>query len=93
MGLNLSNLQIAAGPGLNAGDVQDMATALREGIAARAAPQVPTGEVEMDEVRVAAGRKGNPAAVQKKTARDAATGSRARADAEPLRRKNHLYSA
>ena len=66
MGLNLSNLQIAAGPGLNAGDVQDMATALREGIAARAAPQVLSGEVEMDEVYVVAGRKGNPAAVQKK---------------------------
>ena len=72
MGLNLSNLQIAAGPGLNAGDVQDMATALREGIAARAArtlraaPQVLSGEVEMDEVHVVAGHKGNPAAVQKK---------------------------
>ena len=72
MGLNLSNLQIAAEPGLNAGDVQDMATALREGIAVRAArtlraaPQVLSGEVEMDEVHVVAGHKGNPAAVQKK---------------------------
>ena len=72
MGLNLSNLQIAAGPGLNAGDVQDMATALREGIAVRAArtlraaPQVLSGEVEMDEVHVVSDHKGNPAAVQKK---------------------------
>ena len=74
MGLNLSNLQIAAELGLNPGDVQEMAAALREGIAARATPQVLSGEVEIDEVDVVAGHKGNPAAVEKKAARAAATG-------------------
>ena len=74
MGLNLSNLQIAAELGLNPGDVQEMAAALREGIAARATPQVLSGEVEIDEVYVVAGHKGNPAAVEKKAARAAATG-------------------
>jgi hypothetical protein len=47
---------------------------LRQGLAAKAPPVVLSGEVEIDEVYVVAGHKGNPAAVQKKAARDDATG-------------------
>ena len=74
MGLNLSNRQIAHELGLNESDVQEMTTHLREGLAAKAPPVVLSGEVEIDEVYVVAGHKGNPAAVQKKAARDDATG-------------------
>lgn len=73
MGLNLSNQQIAHELGLNASDVQDMTTHLRQGLAAKTPPVVLSGEVEIDEVYVNAGHKGNPAAVQKKVARGGAT--------------------
>jgi hypothetical protein len=60
---------------LNANDVQDMTTHLRQGLAAKAPAPVLSGEVEIeiDEVYVTAGHKGNPAAVQKKAARGDAT--------------------
>jgi hypothetical protein len=73
MGLNLSNRQIAHELNLNESDVQDMTTHLREGLAAKAPPVVLSGEVEIDEVYVVAGHKGNPAAVKKKAARGDAT--------------------
>jgi len=73
MGLNLSNQQIAHELGLIASDVQDMATHLRSGLATRTPPVVLSGEVEIDEVYVNAGHKGNPEAVQKKAARGGAT--------------------
>lgn len=69
MGLNLSNRQIAQELGLNVSDAQEMTTHLRRGLAAKAPPVVLSGEVEIDEVYVNAGHKGNPAAVQKKAAR------------------------
>jgi transposase-like protein len=73
MGLNLSNRQIAHELSLNESDVQEMTTHLREGLAAKAPPVVLSGAVEIDEVYVNAGHKGNPAAVKKKAARDDAT--------------------
>ena len=65
MGLNLSNRQIAAELGLNASDVQVMTEQLRHGFVARTPEVTLTGEVEIDEVYVVAGHKGQPAAVAK----------------------------
>jgi transposase-like protein len=66
MGLNLSNRQIAQELGLGASDVQAMTEALRGGLAARIPPVRLAGEVEIDEVYVVAGHKGQPAAVAKR---------------------------
>jgi transposase-like protein len=63
MGLNLSNRQIAKERDLGVADVQAMTEALRQGLTARAPAVVLDGEVEVDEVYVVAGHKGNPAAV------------------------------
>ena len=63
MGLNLSNRQIAKELDLGVSDVQAMTEALRQGLTARAPAVVLDGEVEVDEVYVVAGHKGNPAAV------------------------------
>jgi transposase-like protein len=74
MGLNLSNRQIAQELDLCVSDVQAMTEALRHGLTARLPPVVLQGEVEIDEVYVVAGHKGQPAAVAKRGARDAAGG-------------------
>ena len=66
MGLNLSNRQIAQELDLGVSDAQAMTEALRHGLAAKLPPARLEGEVEIDEVYVAAGHKGNPAAVAKK---------------------------
>jgi transposase-like protein len=71
MGLNLSNRQIAQELDLNEGDVQAMTGQLRQGLVERQPEVRLDSEVEADEVYVVAGHKGNPAAVQKKAARDA----------------------
>ena len=63
MGLNLSNRQIARELDLGASDVQAMTEVLRRGLTARAPAVVLKDEVEIDEVYVVAGHKGNPAAV------------------------------
>jgi transposase-like protein len=63
MGLNLSNRQIAQELDLGASDVQAMTEALRGGLAAKAPAVRLAGEVEIDEVYVVAGHKGQPAAV------------------------------
>jgi hypothetical protein len=88
MGLNLSNCQIAKELGLNEDDAHVMATQLREGLVAKVPDVVLEGEVEADEVYVIAGHKGNPEAVIKKAARDAAAGSRVRRDEALWRKKN-----
>jgi transposase-like protein len=69
MGLNLSNAQIARELGLCESDVQGMTTQLREGIEKKEAEEAPIlgGNVEMDEVYITAGHKGNSEAVKKKT--------------------------
>ena len=66
MGLNLSNRQIAQELDLGVSDVQAMTETLRQGLTARAPAVVLDGEVEIDEVHVVAGHKGNPAAVAKR---------------------------
>ena len=66
MGLNLSNRQIARELGLNGSDVQAMTEQLRRGLVAKVPPVRLEGEVEIDEVYVVAGHKGQPAAVAKR---------------------------
>src|SRR5438309_7723284 len=71
MGLNLSNRQIAQELGLNDSDVQAMTEHLRNGLVARTPAAKLQGEVEIDEVYVVAGHKGQPAEVAKRGARGA----------------------
>src|SRR4051794_16312275 len=78
IGLNLSYRQIAAELGLNASDVQAMTEQLRRGLVAKAAAVRLEGEVEIDEVYVVAGHKGQPAAVAKRGGSDAVAGWQAR---------------
>jgi hypothetical protein len=59
----ISNRQIAQKLGLNVSDVQAMTEQLRRGLVAKAPPVRSAGEVEIDEVYVVAGHKGQPAAV------------------------------
>jgi transposase-like protein len=93
MGLNLSNRQIAQELGLNGSDVQAMTEQLRGGLVAKA-PAVPlAGEVEIDEVYVVAGHKGQPAAVAKRGGSGAAADWRARRAAARWRRRSHPFSA
>ena len=74
MGLNLSNRQIAQELGLSVSDVQAMTEHLRTGLVAKTPAVVLDGTVEVDEVYVVAGHKGNPAAVAKRGGRGAAGG-------------------
>jgi hypothetical protein len=62
MGLNLSNRQIALELGLDGSDTQAMTEHLRRGLVAKTPAVELTGEVEIDEVYVVAGHKGQPAA-------------------------------
>jgi transposase-like protein len=78
MGLNLSNRQIAAELGLATSDVQAMTEQLRHGLVARTPPVRLQGEVEIDEVYVVAGHKGQPAEVIKRGGQDAVAGCRVR---------------
>ena len=71
MGLNLSNRQIADELGLNPSDVQAMTEHLRDGLVARTPAVTLQGEVEIDEVYVVAGHKGQPGEVAKRGGRDA----------------------
>jgi transposase-like protein len=68
MGLNLSNRQIAEELGLSGSDVQRMTEQLRHGLTAKIPAATLEGEVEIDEVYVVAGHKGQPAAVAKRGA-------------------------
>jgi len=68
MGLNLSNRQIAEELGLSGSDVQLMTEQLRHGLAAKIPAAMLEGEVEVDEVYVVAGHKGQPAGVAKRGA-------------------------
>src|SRR3954463_8239524 len=86
MGLNLSNRQIAMELGLNASDVQAMAEQLRHGLVAHIPAVQLEGEVEIDEVYVIAGHKGQPAAVAKGGGSGAVASWPARRDAARWRR-------
>src|SRR3954464_10906789 len=68
MGLNLSNRQIAQELDLAEADVQAMAEQLRLGLTAKLPPARLEGAVEIDEVYVVAGHKGQPGAVAKRGA-------------------------
>src|SRR6476620_950469 len=91
MGLNLSNRQIARD--LDETDVQAMAEQLRYGLAVKRPPARLAGEVEIDEVYVVAGHKGNPAAVAKRGGLDAVADWRERRAAARWRRTSHPFSA
>ena len=93
MGLNLSNRQIAQELGLDGSDVQAMTEQLRRGLLSKIPPVRLAGEVEIDEVYVVAGHKGQPAAVAKGGGADAAAGWRERRAAARWRRTSHPSSA
>ena len=93
MGLNLSNRQIAAELGLDRSDVQAMTEQLRRGLVAKAPEVTLAGEVEIDEVYVVAGHKGQPAAVAKRGGSAGAAGWRERRAAARWRRTSHRSSA
>ena len=89
MGLNLSNRQIAEELGLCGADVQLMTEQLRHGLVARIPAARLEGEVEIDEVYVVAGHKGQPGAVAKRGARADAAGWRERRAAARWKRTSH----
>jgi transposase-like protein len=93
MGLNLSNRQIAQELGLDASDVQAMTERLRGGLVAKTPAVRLEGEVEIDEVYVVAGHKGQPAAVVKGGGSAAAAGWRERRAAARWRRTSLRSSA
>ena len=93
MGLNLSNRQIASELGLSGSDVQAMTEQLRRGLIAKAPEIRLEGEVEIDEVYVVAGHKGQPAAVAKRGGSAGAAGWRERRAAARWRRTSHPSSA
>jgi transposase-like protein len=74
MGLNLSNRQIAQELDLGETDVQARTEQLRYGLTAKLPPARLEGAVEIDEVYVVAGHKGQPAAVAKGGVRAAGGG-------------------
>ena len=65
MGLNLSNRQIAHELGINEDDAQQLTRQLREGVVAAATTPELSGTIEVDEVYLVAGHKGQHAEVQK----------------------------
>ena len=93
MGLNLSNRQIAQELGLSGSDVQAMAEQLRRGLVAKAPMVQLAGEVEIDEVYVVAGHKGQPAAVAKRGGLDVVADWRERRAAARWRRTSHPLEA
>jgi len=93
MGLNLSNRQIARELDLAVPDVQAMTEQLRAGLVAKAPAIVLDGTVEVDEVYVVAGHKGQPAAVAKKAALDGGAGARLHPTGARWPRRSHPFSA
>ena len=93
MGLNLSNRQIAGELGLCGSDVQAMTAHLRRGLVAKAPAARLEGEVEVDEVYVVAGHKGQPAAVAKRGGSDVDAGWPARQAGARWRRTSRPSSA
>jgi len=89
----MSNRQIAGELGLCGSNVQAMTEQLRRGLVAKAAGVTLDGEVEIDEVYVVAGHKGQPAAVAKRAGSGVGAGWRARRDAARWRRTSHPFSA
>ncbi len=93
MGLNLSNRQIALELGLDGSDVQIMTEQLRRGLVAKAPEVTLEDKVEIDEVYVVAGHKGQPAAVAKRGGSDGAASWQACRDGARWKRTSHRSSA
>jgi transposase-like protein len=93
MGLNLSNHQIAAELDLCASDVQAMTEHLRNGLVARTPAVKLEGDVEIDEVYVVAGHKGQPAEVKKSGGRDDVAGCKVRPGEARWRKTSRRSSA
>ena len=93
MGLDLSDRRIAAELGLDRSDVQAMTERLRRGLVAEAPEVTLAGEVEIDEVHVAAGHKGQPAAVAERGGSAGAAGRQPRRAAARRRRTSHRSPA
>ncbi len=93
MGLNLSNRQIALELGLCGSDVQAMTEQLRCGLVAKVPEVTLKGEVEIDEVYVVAGHRGQPAAVAKRGGSGVAAGWQARRAVARWRRTSRPSSA
>jgi transposase-like protein len=93
MGLNLSNRQIALELDLSPSDVQAMTEHLRRGLVAKVPAARLEGEVEVDEVYVVAGHKGQPAAVAKRGGSGAVGGWPARRVGARGRRTSRPSSA
>src|ERR671939_1712977 len=93
MGLNLSNRQIAQELGLSQPDVQLMTEQLRHGLAARLPAATLEGEVEIDEVYVVAGHKGQPAEVARGGGSGGGAGWRERRAGARWRRTSRRSSA
>ncbi len=92
MGLNLSNRQIAKELSLCASDVHAMTEQLRHGLVAKTPEVKLKGEVEIDEVYVVAGHKGQPAAVAKQGGSGVVASWQARRAAARWRRTSHPSS-
>jgi len=86
MGLNLSNQQVAKELELCGSGVQAMTEQLRRGLVAKAPAVELKGEVEIDEVYVVAGHKGQPDKVAKRGGLDGVASWQARRDAARWRR-------
>jgi len=93
MGLNLSNRQIALELGLDGSDVQIMTEQLRRGLVAKAPEVTLKDKVEIDEVYVVAGHKGQPEEVAKRGGSGAAASWQARRAAARWRRTSRPSSA
>jgi transposase-like protein len=93
MGLNLSNRQIALELGLDTSGTQAMTEQLRAGLVAQAPAVELQDAVEIDEVYVVAGHKGQPAAVAKRAGSDGAASWQARRAAVRWRRTSRPSSA
>ena len=93
MGLNLSSRQIALELGLSVSDVQVMTEQLRRGLVARTPAVELWGVVEIDEVYVVAGHKGQPASVAKGGGSGAVASWQVRRDAARWRRTSRPSSA
>ena len=93
MGLNLSNRQIAQELGLDGSDMQAMTEHLRDGLVARVPAARLEDAVEIDEVYIVAGHKGQPAEVIKRGGQDGIASFQARRDAARWRRRNRQSSA
>jgi len=76
MGLNLSNPQIAQELSLHKDDVHEMTSELRQAVADQRPEVQLSGTVELDEVYVAAGHKGQTELVKQKAAKGSGASSK-----------------